>query len=142
MHDMCLNTCLAFIGPYSALDACPMCHTSRWNEAKLQGTSGHVKVPMQQFTTIPVSPQLQAHNRAHQSARDMRYLWEKTQEIFQNIIDTQSSDIPIVDDIAMGWDYLGAVLAGDIQEHDIILMVSLDGAQLYESKESDCWMYI
>ena len=141
MHDMCPNTCLAFVGPYSALDACWMCHMSRWNEAKLQGISGRVKVPTQQFTTIPVDPQLQAHNRAHQSACNMHYLWKKMQEIFQNIIDTQSSDIPIVDDIAMGWDYLSAVLAGDIQEHDIILMVSLDGAQLYKSKKSDSWMY-
>lgn len=42
----------------------------------------------------------------------------------------------------MGWDYLGAVLDGDIKQNDIVLMVSLDGAQLYESKQSDCWMYV
>ena len=42
----------------------------------------------------------------------------------------------------MGWDYLGAVLNGDIKPQDIVLMVSLDGAQLYDSKESDCWIYI
>ena len=35
-----------------------------------------------------------------------------------------------------GWDYLGASLDGDIK-------VSLiDGAQLYEDKESDCWITI
>jgi len=50
--------------------------------------------------------------------------------------------IPIVDDIAMGWDYLGAILEGDITEHDIVVMVSLDGMQLYNSKESGCWVYI
>ncbi|KIJ06804.1 hypothetical protein PAXINDRAFT_32296, partial [Paxillus involutus ATCC 200175] len=27
-------------------------------------------------------------------------------------------------------------------ENDIVLMVSLDGAQLYEHKDSDCWMYV
>ena len=42
----------------------------------------------------------------------------------------------------MGLDYLGPVLDGDIKENDVVLMVSLDGAQLYEHKESDCWMYI
>jgi len=42
----------------------------------------------------------------------------------------------------MGWDYLGAVLDGDIKPHDIVLMVSLNGAQLYNSKELDCWIYI
>ena len=50
--------------------------------------------------------------------------------------------ISLVDDIAAGWDYLGAVLDGDIKKDDIVLMVSLDGAQLYESKQSDCWIYI
>ena len=43
----------------------------------------------------------------------------------------------VVDDIAMRWDYLGAILDGDIKPQDIILMISLDGAQLYNSKESD-----
>ena len=60
LHDMCPNTCLTFTGPYSNLDECPMCWSSQWNQGKLQGTSGHVKVPAQQFTTIPVGPQLQA----------------------------------------------------------------------------------
>ncbi|KIO11941.1 hypothetical protein M404DRAFT_48044, partial [Pisolithus tinctorius Marx 270] len=27
-------------------------------------------------------------------------------------------------------------------ENDIVLSVLLDGAQLYESKQSDCWLYI
>ncbi|KAF9223047.1 hypothetical protein BS17DRAFT_796200 [Gyrodon lividus] len=42
----------------------------------------------------------------------------------------------------MGWDYLGAVLDGDIKENDIVVMASLDGAQLYEDKDSDCWIYV
>ena len=41
-----------------------------------------------------------------------------------------------------GWDYLGGVLAGNIKEHDVVLMASLDGAQLYEDKDSDCWLYL
>ena len=42
----------------------------------------------------------------------------------------------------MGWDYLGAILKGDITEHDIVVMVSLDSAQLYSNKESNCWIYV
>ena len=53
-----------------------------------------------------------------------------------------SPNIPVINDIVMGWDFLGTVLDGHIKEHDIVLMVSLNGAQLYESKESDCWVYI
>jgi hypothetical protein len=40
------------------------------------------------------------------------------------------------------WDYLGAVLDRDFKQNDIVLMVSLDGAQLYKSKQLDCWMYV
>ena len=42
----------------------------------------------------------------------------------------------------MGWDYLGTILKGDITEHDIVVMVSLDSAQLYSNKESNCWIYV
>ena len=72
----------------------------------------------------------------------MTYLWKKTQEVLSNIVASYSPHIPVVDDIVMGWDFLGAVLHGDITQHDIVLMVLLDSAQLYESEESDCWMYI
>lgn len=142
LTNMCPNTCLAFTGPFGDLDECPLCQSSRWNQAKLQGSSGRLKVPAQQFTTIPVGLQLQARFRSPTSARAMRYLWEKAREVLNTIVTTHSPHIPVVDDIAMGWDFLGAVLDGDIKEHDVVLMVSLDGAQLYDSKDSDCWMYI
>jgi hypothetical protein len=139
-HDMCSKSCLAFTGPYSNLNRCPMCDTSRWNEARLQASNGRTRVAAQKFVTIPLGPQLQALYRHPDSARDMRYLHERTQQIIAQMRATQT--IPVIDDIAMGRDYLGAVLDGDIKENDIVLMVSLDGAQLYESKQSDCWMYI
>ncbi|KIK78526.1 hypothetical protein PAXRUDRAFT_107159, partial [Paxillus rubicundulus Ve08.2h10] len=74
------------------------------------------------------------------SAHAMCYLYERTQQILETLCKT--GDIPVVNDIAMGWDYLGAMLTGNIKRNDIVLMVSLDGAQLYDSKESDYWMYV
>ena len=139
-HDMCSNTCLTYTGPFADLDACLICGTSRWNQQTLQGSNGHLKLPAQTFTTIPLAPQLQACNRDPESAHAMRYLHERTRQILDHFRDTQT--IPVVDDIAMGWDYLGAVLEGDITENDIVVMVSLDGAQLYDSRELDCWIYI
>ncbi|KAG2348889.1 hypothetical protein BDR05DRAFT_973113 [Suillus weaverae] len=103
-HDMCPKSCLAFTGPFAALESCPMCDTSWWDQARLRATNGHTK------------------------------------EVLADL--TQTGEIPVFDDIAMGHDTIGAVLDGDIKENDIVLMVSLDGAQLYESKQSDCWMYI
>ncbi|KIK90751.1 hypothetical protein PAXRUDRAFT_151248 [Paxillus rubicundulus Ve08.2h10] len=140
LHDMCPNTCHTFTGPFSILDECYICQMSRWNEQKLQGSNGRVKVPAQQFTTIPIGSQLQARNCSPGSACDMRYLWERTQTLLDEI--RRSGSISVIDDVVMGWDYLGAVLNGDIKEHDIVLMLSLDGAQLYDSKESDCWINI
>ena len=142
LDNMCPNSCLGFTGPYSDLDACPICQASRWDEGKLQGSNGRLKVPAKQFTTIPLGPQLQARYRNPASASQMQYLYRKAQEILNNVVATGSPHIPVVNDIVMGWDFLGAVLDENIQEHDIVLMVSLDGAQLYDSKESDCWMYI
>ncbi|KIK92105.1 hypothetical protein PAXRUDRAFT_13423 [Paxillus rubicundulus Ve08.2h10] len=136
LHDMCPNTCHAFTGPFSNLDKCYNCQTSRWNAQKLHGSNRCVKVPAQQFTTIPVGSQLQAHNCNPDSARDMHYLWEQTQTLLDEIW-RSSGAISVVDDIIMGWDYLGAVLDGDIKEHETVLMLSLDGAQLYNTLQHE-----
>ena len=46
------------------------------------------------------------------------------------------------DDICQGEDILCSFHNGNIGEHDFVLMLSVDGAQLYQSKQSDCWIYI
>ncbi|KAG2745631.1 hypothetical protein P692DRAFT_20741214 [Suillus brevipes Sb2] len=46
-HDMCLNSCLAFTGPFADLDNCPMCGTSRWDPAKLRASNGRTKIAAQ-----------------------------------------------------------------------------------------------
>ncbi|KIO09934.1 hypothetical protein M404DRAFT_930908, partial [Pisolithus tinctorius Marx 270] len=156
-HDMCPDSCVAFTGPYVDLGECPICGSSRWNQQRLQGTSGRNKTPAKTFTTIPLGPQLQALYRNPAQARDMRYLYERTQQVLAELRETGLISIiddivagkfretrftSLTDDVAAGWDYLGVVLDGEIQENDIVLSVSLDGAQLYESKQSDCWLYI
>ncbi|KIN97842.1 hypothetical protein M404DRAFT_31928 [Pisolithus tinctorius Marx 270] len=50
--------------------------------------------------------------------------------------------IDLYDNFCKGSDYLEAVKWGDIKPDDIVLMISLNSAQLYESKESNCWIYI
>lgn len=92
------------------------------------------------FVTLPLGPQLQALYRDPNGARVMTYLYERTQEVLDEYARTQQ--IPIISDIAMGWDTLGTFLAGDIKEHDIVIIASIDGAQIYKDKESNCWLYI
>ena len=139
-HDMCIDSCIGFTGPFSELTECPRCGKTRWDEAKLEATNGRVKIPAKRFTTLPLGPQLQAMYRNPESARDMRYLYERTQQVLDEY--EEKNKISIINDIAASWDYLGSSLAGDISENDVVVMASLDGAQIYEDKDSDCWLYI
>ncbi|KIK75581.1 hypothetical protein PAXRUDRAFT_18867 [Paxillus rubicundulus Ve08.2h10] len=136
--DMCPESCVGFTGPFAGLESCPIasCSTSRWDPGRLHAGNGHVKVAAKKITTIPLGPQLQAQYCDPQSAHAMRYLYERTQEIIAHLRET--GEIPVIDNITMGWDYLGPALDGDIKENDIVLMVSLNGAQLYEHKDLDC----
>ena len=45
-------------------------------------------------------------------------------------------------DLYHGKDYLDAILHGDIDEDDMVMMLSIDGAQLYQNKQLDCWIWI
>jgi hypothetical protein len=51
-HDMCVDTCAAFTGPFRDLDCCPICSAPRYH----CGT----RDPRRQFITIPLGPVIQA----------------------------------------------------------------------------------
>jgi hypothetical protein len=71
----------------------------------------------------------------------MFYRWEKTEELIQER--TATGEPPVLfDDILCGDAYLGLVDDGAIAKYDSVLMLSIDGAQLYKSKRSDVWIYI
>ena len=140
-HHMCVRSCIGFTGPYANLEQCPRCGELRYKEKDLEESDGERKVPRQVFTTFPVGPQLQAHWKHPQTAKDMHYRWEKTQELLQErSLSGESPDTS--DDIFCGEDYIRLVEEGVVGEYDSVLMLSMDGAQLYESKQSDCWIYI
>jgi hypothetical protein len=141
LHDMCPNTCIAYTGPFSDLEICPKCQTTRYDPMVLASSGGRKKVAQRQFHTIPLGPQLQALFRSPEGARAMHYRHNKTAEILakagnnNGVIDEWS-------DVFYGNEYLDAVQSGKIKDGDIVLLMSIDGAQLYQSKESDCWIYI
>ena len=139
-NDMCINSCLAFTGPFLVLKRCSTCNSSCWNEVKLQASNGCLKVLVKTFMTLLLGPQLQALYHDPESACTMTYLQTCTCEILDEY--HHSQNIPPIDGIVAGWDYLRAYLDHDIKDNDIMVMTSLDGAQLYEDKESDCWIAI
>lgn len=137
MQHMCVNSCIAFTGPFSSLEECPLCNEARYKT--IDGEATHN--PRQEFYTIPIGPQLQALWRTKASAKAIRHRSECTIEILQDIQD-HDGKINVYDDIYHGSDYLEAVRRGDITSDDMAVMFSMDGAQLYQQKRSDCWISI
>ena len=70
-------------------------------------------------------------------AEKMSYQWRKTQELLQQR-DGSDGGPKLYDDVLSGDAYLTAVEDGDIGEYDTTFMLSIDGAQLYQNKQSDC----
>jgi len=138
-HDMCVDSCAAFTGPFAHLEECPRCHAPRWNEDILKKSNGKTKVPQKAFTTFPLGPQLQSRWRSPEMARKMHYRQDKTRELLGQ---RDRGEEFIYDDIFCGSDYLDAVENNEIKDHDTVVMLSIDGAQLYRNKKSDCWIYI
>ncbi|KIL54288.1 hypothetical protein M378DRAFT_19053, partial [Amanita muscaria Koide BX008] len=71
----------------------------------------------------------------------MRYRNRKTSEIAATL-KSNGYQLPVLDDVFHGTEYLDAIRTGLIHENDILLMYSIDGAQLYRDKESDCFFSI
>ena len=70
----------------------------------------------------------------------MDYFWSWTMELLEE--QQRSGVIELIDDLVCGTDILEVVNNGDVGEHDTVLMLSFDGAQLYRNKISDCWIYV
>jgi len=45
IHHMCINSCVAFTGPYSDLDKCPLCAESRYEKRRIDTTSINQSAP-------------------------------------------------------------------------------------------------
>ncbi len=133
VHPMCRNSCVAFTGPYIDEDYCPKC-----KEPKCCPISGKY---YQDFHTMPIGPILQALWRDPKSASRFEYRRSKTREIIEELR-SNAGTLSNYEDFFHGSDYLEHVRSGNITDNDIVLMFSIDGAQLYTHRASDCWIYI
>ncbi|KIJ57903.1 hypothetical protein HYDPIDRAFT_103632 [Hydnomerulius pinastri MD-312] len=71
----------------------------------------------------------------------MNYCMKKVQKVIDEILHN-NGNLSLYNDILCGSQYLETINKGSIADNNIILMLSIDGAQLYKSKQSDCWLYI
>jgi len=134
--DMCVNSCMAFTGPYKDLDTCLKCPEPHYDPILLQSSGGKIKKPQKSATTIPIGPQIQALWSHRLSAEKMSYRKQVTDTLLG-----QTESPTVLNDYTEGEDYLMHV-APRLGSHDTVLMFSADGAQLYRNKKSDCWIYI
>ena len=141
VHDMCPSSCIAYTGPYRDLETCPKCREPRFDPIKLAASGGDTKIARQEFHTIPLGPQLQALWRSPESADAMKYRHRQTELILEQLR-VNNGAIPVYEDFYHGQDYIDAVSRGDISAFDTVIVLSIDGAQLYSDKASDCWMFI
>ena len=133
VHHMCANSCIAYTGPFLELDKCPYCGEDRYDSK--------TNAAKQELHTIPLGPQLQALFRDSKSADSMSYRRRETKATISRL-QQNNGQLDAYSDFIHGSDYLAAVREGWITDDDVVLMFSIDGAQLYAHKVSDCWIYI
>jgi hypothetical protein len=133
LTDMCINSCIGYTGPFVDLECCPMCGQDRYDAEK---------APRKRFHTIPIGPQLQALWRSPESSDCMGYRRKYTEKIREELRQHNGIRVSPYGDFFDGSDYLDAVAGNNITSDDMVLMFSIDGAQLYRNKASDCWIYI
>ena len=139
LHDMCINSCIAYTpGPWANHQECHFCHEPRYDPLK---STANKNVPRQQFYTFPIGPQLQALWRTVDGAKCMRYRERRTAEILAEL-EGNDGNIAFYNNVFCGSDYLDQVIEGQIKSGNMVLMLSVDRAQLYKKKASDTWIYI
>ncbi|RXW16028.1 hypothetical protein EST38_g9823 [Candolleomyces aberdarensis] len=140
--DMCPEGCHAYTGPFEDRTSCNVCDDS----PRFCANGDHRKkkkaplVPRQQMVTIPLGPQLQALRRSQEGSTAMRYRSQKLAEILPQ--EDEDGNIPVYEDIFSGSDLRELAREHQLNEDDITIGFSFDGAQLYRNKQSDTWIAI
>lgn len=119
---------MAYVGPWAELEACPECSEPRYNQEQLEH-SGKL-VPHQQVCTIPLGPQLQVLWWTAPGATALLYHNHKLKETIKKFSSLPLAD-RIYDDIFCGSDFCHFAEDVGLTPNDIMVLFSLDGAQLY-----------
>jgi hypothetical protein len=140
VHDMCVKLCVTYTGPFLDLNACPVCSEPRYDQFLLEISNGKDRTPRQEFHTIPIRPQIQALYRMPESTVHAHYLHVERLRVLPKY--KSKACLDEYSDVLHGTDLIDMFDDGHIQGDNIVLMFSIDGAQLYAKKASACWIYI
>ncbi|KZV69326.1 hypothetical protein PENSPDRAFT_753405 [Peniophora sp. CONT] len=135
-NDMCKSSCIAFTGYLvgEENEKCPVCNAPRWDPLELERTGK--KIPRQTFDTNLIGFSIQAQFGTEEHAEATAYRRREHERLMPEY--DEKAFVSMVGDYPSGT----AVLDADIPKDDICLMWSGDGFQLWELKQSDCYIYI
>ena len=138
---MCVNSCIAYTGPFEDLRECPHCGESRYKAlGDEQEDVPENRAPRERLTSLLPSSVLQSFWRCGKTAQDMMYLWLASQDLIQKTpVGTPPKSYT---DVHCGSRLLKAFRDRVIGPNDTVLTFSIDGAKLYRNKDSDCWIFI
>jgi hypothetical protein len=127
---------MAFTGPFSELKNCLFCNEDRFRVSQNDDTN----IPRRQFVTLPIGPQIQALWRHPITVTKLRDRLQRTRDALTHR--NTEKGIQDYNNICCGSEYLDLVKSGKIRNNDMLINMSMDGAQLYRDKESDTWFGI
>ena len=130
---MCASSCVAYMGPYIDLNACPRCDQPRF--------FSDTTCARKHFLTIPIGPVIQSLYQSLDMATHMHYL-EKTLACNTLYLDTHQGGLDVYDNTACGKDLMDAWRSGAFSSSDVALQFSIDGAQLHPDQPSEAWVFI
>jgi hypothetical protein len=137
-YDRCINSCIAYTGPFEKLESCPHCHIPRWDE------NGKTSP----YYTLPLAPQLTA---LYASSGTTREAMNHTAQMLESF---DASKIRDIHDANVVQSLLGkrVVVNGQQQQHtyfgdkrDVPLGMMTDGFQCFKRArrgKSSAWPVI
>ena len=141
--DMCINSCLCFVGPYKDDSACKECGEPRYDQSCV--LRGEGKVARQTTVSILLGFVLQALHRTVPGSQAMQYLKQKMDQytaLVASLDPALAGEDMVYDDLLTGSQFWDLVERYNISGDDSVVGLSLDGLQLYQNKKSDTWIFI
>ena len=124
-YDCCVNSCLAYTGEYEALDCCPDCNATRFND------NGK---PRRKFCYLPLIPRLQGYfqNPRMVERHSYRHSYQYDPDNISDIFDSLHYQTLLKETVFMDGKLLDHSFFSD--QHDIIVSVCFDGYLLYNRR--------
>ena len=138
-YDMCNNLCIGYTGPFTELIHCSYCGILWYEPIQYDASDGEIWIPCKKFLTIPLGPLLQAMWGSTEIVQAMQYHDICTCQILAELAEN-GGWIKLYEDFLSGSEYLAAFANGRISIHDTIHLLSINGAQFFDSKTSSCWI--